>query len=196
MTLGLKTAAAVLAATMLALPAGAVGEESPAAEIVAGPAQAGPMYAGRPVSLDYQRADIRRILALFAEFSGKNVVVPDSVKGRVTVKLDNVPWDQALDLILASQNLGVLVAGNVLMIDDLPKLQARGVASSNRARADGGQVLVGRIFTPKYAPADLVASELAKLKSERGRVMVVGNEIFVEDYPSVIGKQTRLLLMP
>lgn len=198
-----RTAAVILAVTMVsALPpspdaearsglwAAAQGSSAPAAAAESVPPEE--MYGGQRISLDHQNVDIRRILALIGEVSGMNMVVPDSVAGRVTVKLKDVPWDQALDLILASKNLGVEVAGNVLIIDDLPKLRQRGIGLQRRAPlTEGEQVLVARLFTPKYIPAAALGAELSKIKSERGRVVVVGGDVYVEDYPSIVGGQTR-----
>lgn len=76
-------------------------------------------YTGEKITLDFQNTDLRRILRIIGRASGKNIVIPDSVNGRVTVKLQNVPWDQALELILSSSNLGFEESGNVLMIYEL-----------------------------------------------------------------------------
>lgn len=78
---------------------------------------------GRKISCDFQKADIRDVIRSIAKVSGKNVVISDSVKGKITLKLKNVPWDQALDAVLSSRNLAVEESGDVLMIYDLPTLQ-------------------------------------------------------------------------
>jgi len=82
-------------------------------------------YTGQKISLDYQNADLRRVISIIGEVSGKNIVASEAVRGRVTIKLTNVPWDQALDIVLASRNLGVEESGNVLTIQDLSALIAR-----------------------------------------------------------------------
>jgi len=83
-------------------------------------------YTGERISLDFQNADLHNIIRIIGEVSGKNIVVSDRVSGKVTLKLKDVPWDQALDIVLASRNLGVEEAGNVLTIYDLQTLNASG----------------------------------------------------------------------
>ncbi len=80
-------------------------------------------YRGRKISLDFHNADIHHLLDIIGEASGKNIVAPAGLRGKVTIKLVDVPWDQALDLILSSLNFGVEESGNVLMIHDLATLQ-------------------------------------------------------------------------
>ena len=80
-------------------------------------------YTGRKISLDFVDADIRNILTLIAEVSGLNIVVGDDVRGRVTIRLLEVPWDQALEVILQSQSLGMVRVGNVIRIAPLEKLR-------------------------------------------------------------------------
>ena len=79
-------------------------------------AAVGPVYTGERISLDYQRADLRSVIRTIAGNSGKNVVISKAVKGKITLKLKDVPWDQALDIVLASQDLVVEESGNVLTI--------------------------------------------------------------------------------
>lgn len=81
-------------------------------------------FTGKRVTLDVQKADLRWVLMIIGRASGKNLVLPDSLQGRVTVKLQDVPWDQALDLVLRMKGLGVEESGNVLMVyplDSLPR---------------------------------------------------------------------------
>lgn len=76
-----------------------------------------PQYSGQKISLDFKDADIKNILRLIADVSGFNVITSDRVAGKVTLKLENIPWDQALDIILESNNLGKIVASNIIRID-------------------------------------------------------------------------------
>jgi len=75
-----------------------------------------PRYTGERISLDFQNADLRDIVRIIGEVSDMNVVISDKVAGKVTLKLRDVPWDQALDAVLASHNLRVEKVGNVLTI--------------------------------------------------------------------------------
>ena len=81
-------------------------------------------YAGQKISLDYKDEDIHRVIREIAADSGKSVVISDAVRGQVTLKLRDVPWDQALDIVLASRNLGVEESGDVLTVYDLPTLNS------------------------------------------------------------------------
>ena len=86
--------------------------------------EANRVYTGERISLDFQNEDINKVIRIIGEVSGKNIVVPDDVSALITVKLRDVPWDQALDIVLSSRNLGVEESGNVLTVYDLPTLQS------------------------------------------------------------------------
>ncbi len=81
-------------------------------------------YRGQKVSFNFKDIDIRNALALIAEMSGLNIIMSDDVKGKLTMRLENVPWDQALDLILAAKGLGKEQVGNVVRIAPLEVIQA------------------------------------------------------------------------
>ena len=96
---------------------------------------------GHPVSLDFQGADLRAVLRTFSEISGLNIVIDPSVQGTVDVALRDVPWDQALDIILRANKLGYIVDGTIVRIAPLTVLgRGRGAApqaapTSRRCRA-------------------------------------------------------------
>ncbi len=71
-------------------------------------------YTGRKITLDFKDADIVNVLRMLAEIGGENIVVTDDVKGRMTVRLVDVPWDQALDVVLEANRLACVKVGNVL----------------------------------------------------------------------------------
>ena len=77
---------------------------------------AGPLYVGEKMSLNFQDVEVRTVLQLLADFTGFNLVVSDAVQGRMTLNLQDVPWDQALDLVLKTRGLGKRIEGNVLLI--------------------------------------------------------------------------------
>jgi type IV pilus assembly protein PilQ len=149
------------------------------------------VYTGQLITLDFQNADIHNILRLIGEVSGKNVVVSDQVSGKVTLKLKNVPWDQALDTVLASKNLGVLENGNILRIDTMDAIRRATPDISDPATK---VAMVRKIFTPKYASVTTLASELDKGKSMRGSVRVIGNDIYVEDDISTMNAITAIFM--
>lgn len=84
-----------------------------------------PSYSGNKLSLDFQDIDVRSVLQLIADFNGLNLVASDSVTGRITIRLQNVPWDQALDIILKTKGLDKRRNGNVIMIAPAEEIAAR-----------------------------------------------------------------------
>lgn len=95
-----------------------------------------PIYTGKKISLDFQDIEVRRVLQLLAEFTGINMVASDSVQGNMTLRMQDVPWDQALDIILKTKNLDQRRNGNVIWIAPLPEMikseeeQAKAIAQS------------------------------------------------------------------
>src|SRR6185312_1099441 len=85
-------------------------------------AAAQPRFTGHPVTLDFQGADLRMVLRTFADISGLNIVIDQSVQGSVDVSLNEVPWDQALDIILRDHKLGYSVDGTIVRIAPLAVL--------------------------------------------------------------------------
>ncbi len=82
-----------------------------------------PKYIGERISLDFQNADIHNVLRIIADVSGLNIVTSDEVKGNITIRLKDVPWDQALDVVLESKDLGKMEVGNVVRIDAAEKIK-------------------------------------------------------------------------
>ena len=80
-------------------------------------------YTGDRLSLNFQEIEIRSVIAILAEFTGQNVVAGDDVKGTITLKLDDVPWDEALDFIMMTKELGKFETGNVTLISPLDKIK-------------------------------------------------------------------------
>lgn len=156
------------------------------------------IYTGERISLDFQNADIHNIIRIIGEVSGKNIVVSDAVQGKVTLKLKDVPWDQALDIVLASRQLGYEEAGNVLSVYDLQTLNsiraAQAAARAQRDEAARLAPLAKKVFTPKYSPIGMVAAELSKIKSERGKITAIGNDIYVEDDPGSLATMTQVFM--
>ena len=104
-------------------------------------------FVGRRISLDFQQADITNILRLIAEVSGFNIVVGEGVKSKVTMKLVSVPWDQALDMLLKMNGLGMIRQGSIVWVDSLANIskqqdeEARAKESKTKA-----EELVDRVF--------------------------------------------------
>ena len=131
-------------------------------------------YSGNPVSLDFQQADLRAVLRVFAEISGLNIVIDPAVKGTVDVALRDVPWDQALDIILRANKLGYSVDGTVVRIAPIATLSEE---ETLRHKLADDQALAGelRVLTKplSYARAEELQALLTKtVLSKRGTVQV------------------------
>ncbi|HEB76629.1 MAG TPA: type IV pilus secretin family protein [Nitrospirae bacterium] len=155
-------------------------------------------YTGRKISLDFQDADIIPIFRLLADVSGYNIVVDPQVKGKITIKLINVPWDQALDLILKTHNLGMVVEGNIIRIAPLSVLvKEREEAIKAKDAARKAEPLVTKVFPISYAEVSKVKSAIdqAKILSERGSVSVDQriSSLIVKDVPSNMPKVESLI---
>ena len=134
-------------------------------------------YVGEKLSLNFQDIEVRSVLQLLADFTDLNIVVSDSVTGKLTLRLKNVPWDQALDIILQTKALGKRQAGNVIMI-----APADEIAERERIELEGLKQktelapLRTEFFQANYAKASelaaLLQSESGGLLTERGSVSV------------------------
>jgi type IV pilus assembly protein PilQ len=161
---------------------------------IAAPAE--PKYTGEPISVNLKDVDLKDFFRLIHEISGLNVVLDPNVKGSLTIVLDDVPWDQALDIVLKNNDLARQLDGNVLRIATVDTL--RHEADARRAQHDAEALAVDKVtFTRflSYAHArDLVAT-CKKFASQRGDVIADErtNAIIVHDVPSVIPVVDRLL---
>lgn len=130
-------------------------------------------YQGRKISLEFREADIRDVLQLIAEVSQLNMIAADDIKGSITITLKNVPWDQALDIILETNGLGKKVVGNVVRIAKREQL-----ASEEEARLAAQQTqeqlepLSFQIIPVNYADAKDLQGRIKDLLSQRGTVAV------------------------
>ncbi|HEX4918303.1 MAG TPA: type IV pilus secretin PilQ [Limnobacter sp.] len=151
-------------------------------------------YSGRPISLDFKNADIRTVMQVFADFTKMNLVLSENVKGKVTVFLKDVPWDQALDIVMRSKGLVSSQSGNVLLVSTPGDLANDQMDSAKRSAQDGLEPLVSRVFLVSYQKtADLVGlikAEDAGLLSARGTLIADErtSQIFVRDTPSRIDR--------
>ena len=129
-------------------------------------------YTGELISLDFKDGDIQDIFRLFADISSLNIVVQPGVTGRITLKLTEVPWDQALDLILKTNKLGFIVDGNVIRIAPLSELAAE---AAERRRLAEEEALAGDLFTQtrvlSYARASEIMPLLQRNLSARGDIV-------------------------
>jgi type IV pilus assembly protein PilQ len=170
----------------------------------------GPGYNGQKLSLNFQNIEIRALLQVIADFTNFNVVTSDSVTGNVTLRLQDVPWDQALDIILQSKGLGLRKNGNVLWIAPKDEILAKEkLEREANAALETLESLRTQSFLLNYAKADVVARGLmgagvtggaagataTKILSPRGSVIfdTRTNQIFVTDISSKLEQVQELI---
>ncbi|SES30507.1 type IV pilus assembly protein PilQ [Vreelandella subterranea] len=158
-------------------------------------------YTGERLSLNFQDIEVRAVLATLADFTGLNLVASDSVSGRVTLNLNDVPWDQALDLILQSQGLSSREKGNVIVVapaSELAELERQELEA--REQQETLAPLITEFIEVKYARAEDLSQLLRGgdgfgLLTERGRVSVDQrtNTLLIQDTPDQVREIVRTL---
>ena len=153
-------------------------------------------YIGRRVSLDFKDADIGNILRLIAEVSDLNVIAGEEVQGTVTIRLVDVPWDQALDVILLTKGLGFIRVGNVLRIAPLDVIKVENEQRLNERRAkEKLEDLVVKLQPVNYADVEDIKKLVKRLLTARGSVDhdERTNTLIIKDVPSVVAEATALI---
>ena len=173
-------------------------------------------YNGQKLSLNFQSIDVRQVLQVIADFTGFNVVTSDSVTGTVTLRLQDVPWDQALDIILQSKGLGVRKNGSVLWIapkeeiatkeklefesklssENLESLRTQSFQLNYAKAVDiAPQLTAGGGSSAPAAPGASAGANSARILSLRGSAIAEArtNQLFVTDIPSKL-EQVALLI--
>lgn len=145
-------------------------------------------YTGEKLSLNFQNIEVRAVLQLIADFTGINMVTSDTVSGNVTLRLKNVPWDQALDLILKTKGLDKRQNGNVMLIAPAEEIAAREkLELEANKQVEALAPLINETIQVNYAKASEIASLLrtkdSEFLSERGNVTVDGrtNKLLVQE---------------
>ena len=172
----------------------------------------GPGYAGEKLSLNFQNIEVRALLQVIADFTNFNVVTSDTVTGTVTLRLKDVPWDQALDIIMQAKGLGVRKNGNVLWIAPKDEINAK-EKMDLEAKVEVAKLepLRTQAFQLNYVKAEDIAKGLTgqalassggsgnntttKMLSERGSVLFETrtNQLFVSDIPSRLEEIQQLI---
>ena len=144
----------------------AVGASSPSATTATAQASAARAYSGRPVTFNFQDVPVRTVLQLIAEESNLNIVASDTVTGNVTLRLINVPWDQALDIVLQARQLDKRRSGNVVWV--APQAE---IAAFEKAKEDARLELEERAeMVTEYIPISYGnAEDIAKLLTEESK---------------------------
>ena len=170
----------------------------------------GPKYSGDKLSLNFQSIEVRALLQVIADFTNFNIVTSDSVTGNVTLRLKDVPWDQALDIILEAKNLGTRRTGNVILIAPKDELAAKEkLALEAKAQIAELEPLRTQAFQLNYTKAEEVARGLTgqnsaqgggggtatRILSTRGSVLYETrtNQLFVNDTPAKLEEIQSLI---
>ncbi|HEX6766812.1 MAG TPA: type IV pilus secretin PilQ, partial [Polyangiaceae bacterium] len=130
-------------------------------------------FAGRRIDLDLKDADVHNVLRLLADVGQVNIVTADNVSGTVTIRMRNVPWDQALDVVLQSKGLGMVRQGNMIRVAPLSDLEKeRELQIARRQQEVKLAPLETRLIPVSYAQANEVQDRVRPLLSERGSIAV------------------------
>jgi type IV pilus secretin PilQ/predicted competence protein len=171
----------------------ALGPQRPTSDVTEGRKR----YSGHPVSLDFQNADLRSVLRTFAEISGLNMVIDPAVQGTVDIVLTEVPWDQALEIILRGNQLGYAVDGSIVRIAPLKVLAAE---EDERRKLADAQALSGELRVRTYALSYAKAQDLQALLtrsalSQRGQIQVDPrtNTLIITDLPDRLTTAENLI---
>ena len=167
-------------------------------------------YAGEKLSLNFQNIEVRALLQVIADFTNFNVVTSDTVTGNVTLRLKDVPWDQALDIILQAKNLGLRKSGNVILIAPKDELNAKEkIELEAKKQIAELEPLRTQAFQLNYAKVQDIANGLtgtstgtggssgnaSRILSQRGAVVFETrtNQLFVTDIPSKLEEVQALI---
>ncbi|MCD6682231.1 MAG: type IV pilus secretin PilQ [Burkholderiaceae bacterium] len=159
-----------------------------------------PGYKGERLSLNFQNVDVRALLQVIADFTNLNIVTSDSVTGSLTLRLKDVPWDQALAIILDSKGLDMRKNGNVIMVAPRDEIAAKEkLELESRAQISDIEPLRTETFQLNYQKAEalqkLLADEKQRVLSKRGSVVVDQrtNKVFVQDTPSRLEEVRKVI---
>jgi len=159
-------------------------------------------YSGEKLSLNFQDIEVRSVLQLLADFTGINIVVSDTVGGSLTLRLKNVPWDQALDIILKTKGLGMRQTGNVMLIAPSEEIAAREkLELEAQKQIQELEPLYSEFIQINYAKAadiaKLLKSKDTTLISERGKTTIDErtNTLLVQDVASKLVEVRKLVAL-
>jgi type IV pilus assembly protein PilQ len=153
-------------------------------------------FTGEPISLDLKDADIKDVFRTISQLTGLNIVIDPEVRGTVTVQLEDVPWDQALDLILKQNGLGYVLENNIMRIATTAKLQAeeadRARLAEARQAAEPTRTVIKKL---SYAKAAEIVPTLQSVMSKRGAIVVDQrtNTLIIREIPTYLPAVLQLI---
>lgn len=172
-------------------------EIAPVVELPVKHSETGRGYKGRKVTLEFADAEVRKIFQLLSEVSNKNFVLGDDVTGAISLKLVNVPWDQALDIILDTKGLDKREDGNIILIKGKGKFKSQAEEEQEIKKALTKSIeLKTETFSINYADISTIAGQFNGLKSERGSISQDArtNKVIVKDIPQNLDDMRKLLV--
>jgi type IV pilus assembly protein PilQ len=159
-----------------------------------------PGYAGEKLSLNFQNIDVRSVLQVVADFTGLNIITSDTVRGNLTLRLKDVPWDQALDIIMQSKGLTMRKTGNVIWVAPADEVAAKEkLALEASQQIEDLEPMRTEVFTLRYQKAealrDLISDSKQKILSKRGSAVVDvrTNTVFVQDTSRNLEEVQRII---
>ncbi|HNW83360.1 MAG TPA: secretin N-terminal domain-containing protein, partial [bacterium] len=153
-------------------------------------------YTGKKINLDFKEVDILDILRLMADISKLNIIAGDDVKGTVTVRLVDIPWDEALDVILKSKSLGKERFGNIIRVATIRTMQREKEEELAKKNAQKKlEPVKVRLIPVNYAMANKLVTQLKELLTDRGTVSVDErtNVLIIKDVEEVLDKAEQLV---
>jgi type IV pilus assembly protein PilQ len=184
--------------------AGPAAQAAAQAGAVAAPqdsTQPRPAYSGTPISLDFQQADLRAVLRVFSEVSGLNIIIDPSVKGTVDVALRDVPWDQALDIVLRTNGLASRIDGSVVRIAPREVFTAEDKSLAEAAEAAAARSAAQQLTTLTRQLSYAKGEDLVKLLKDTRAITKFGqaqfdprtNMLIISDVPTQLADVRRLI---
>lgn len=159
-----------------------------------------PRYVGERITLDFQNADIHNVIRIIADVSGLNIVTSDEVKGNITIRLKDIPWDQALDVVLESRDLAKMSVGNVVRIDGADKIKkAQERKLESQKTEQQLEALITSVIPVNFAKASDVAKTIkgkeVGLISDRGSITAEDrtNVLIVKDIKKNVDDITTMI---
>jgi type IV pilus assembly protein PilQ len=159
-----------------------------------------PKYSGDKLSLNFQNVEVRSVLQVIADFTGLNIITSDTVTGNLTLRLKDVPWDQALDIILQSKGLAMRKSGNVILIAPSDELATKEkLALEAKKQIEELEPLYTESFSLKYQKAQNFLNVFNDAKqsilSKRGSAVVDPrtNTLFIQDTPAKLDELRHLI---
>ncbi|MCB0308233.1 MAG: type IV pilus secretin PilQ [Bdellovibrionales bacterium] len=156
----------------------------------------GKQFTGRRISLDFKDAEVRSVFRLIADISRFNIIISDDVTGRITIRLDDVPWDQAFAIILQARGLWFEKYGNIIRVASADKLKQERESAAAAAAAAKAAKPLDVLFKPvSFANAGTLQTQIQSMLSERGTVDIDSrtNTLIIKDVREHLEKAKRLV---